>query len=87
MNGGRKNLTETEVHQLITILHNVRIENIQPFNGPFPKGGPTQMTLFLKSGEKISLTLNGSYIIYGENQIYQPEIRQFASQIKTTSLR
>jgi hypothetical protein len=59
-----KTLTKNEVHLLITILHKVRKENIEPFREASPKGGPSGMTIWLKSDEKLTLTLNGEYILY-----------------------
>ena len=79
---GDKTLTKNEVHLLITILHKVRKESIEPYTSPSPKGGPSVMTLLLKSEEKLTLTLNGEYFLYGGNQVYLPEIRQFMHQIK-----
>jgi hypothetical protein len=82
---GYKTLTKNEIHLLITILHKVRKENIEPFKEPSPKGHPSGMALFLKSNEILDLTLNGDYILYGGNKVYLPEIRQFMDQIKPSS--
>jgi hypothetical protein len=40
------------------------------------------MTLLLKSDKKLTLTLNGEYILYGGNQVYLPEIYHFMDKIK-----
>jgi hypothetical protein len=39
------------------------------------------MTIWLKS-EKLTLTLNGEYILYGRNEVYLSEIHQFMDKIK-----
>jgi hypothetical protein len=77
-----KTLTKNEVHLLITILHKVRKKNIEPFREASPKGGPSGMTIWLKSDEKLTLTLNGEYILYGRNEVYLSEIHQFMDKIK-----
>ncbi|BCG59999.1 hypothetical protein [Paenibacillus sp. URB8-2] len=75
-----------EIRFLVRILQRVKNEDIKPYNGPAPKGGPFEVTLLLQSNEKFVLTLNGDYILYQGNQIFQPEFCEFKIQSSTFNL-
>ncbi|UVI28149.1 hypothetical protein [Paenibacillus spongiae] len=83
----RRKLEINEIYSLITMLQRVNKEDINPYNGPSPKGGPFQVTLLLKSNEQFDLTWNGEYILFRENQIFQPEFREFKKQILKSTLK
>ena len=78
----RRTLEINEIQSLVRILHRVNKEDIEPYHGPAPKGGPFSVTLLLKSDEQFTLTLNGDYILCQGNQISQPEFREFKKQFR-----
>jgi hypothetical protein len=75
----RWTLERNEINSLIRILRKARKENIKPFNGPFPKGGPFQVTLLTTSNEHFTLTTGGGggYIICPGGKVYLPEFSEF----------
>jgi hypothetical protein len=77
-----RTLNIKEIHSLVNILRRVNKEDIESYIGPGPKGGPFQVTLYLKSKEQLTLTLNGYYILAEGNQIYQPEFSEFMNQFQ-----
>ncbi|MBP3966533.1 hypothetical protein [Paenibacillus lignilyticus] len=80
-------LTKDEINTLVTLLKKVQKNEISPYTGPGPKGGPRRINLYLKSNEQLTFVLNGDGILLGRNQIYLPEIREFVENIWKQKLR
>jgi hypothetical protein len=50
-------LTRNEIDSLITMLRKASEEDIKPYFGPMPKGGPFQVSLTTKSNEHFTFTV------------------------------
>lgn len=73
-------LTSKEIDSFITILRKVRKEDIQPYHGPFPKGGPFQVTLLTNSDEQYTFTAGVGgvgYVLGLWERVYIPEFDNF----------
>ena len=70
----------SEIESLITILRKARKEDVKPYLGPFPKGGPFQVTLTTKSDEHFTFTVGvggEGYVLCEGGKVYLPEFYDF----------
>lgn len=73
-------LTTHEIDSLITILRKARKEDVTPYLGPFPKGGPFQVSLTTKSNEHFTFTVGVGgerYVLCAGGKVYLPEFYDF----------
>ncbi|MDQ6422242.1 hypothetical protein RB620_22705 [Paenibacillus sp. LHD-117] len=78
--GIRWMLTRNEIDSLITILRKAMKEDIKPYHGPFPKGGPFQVSLTTKSYEQYTFTVGAGgegYVLYSGGKVFLPEFTDF----------
>lgn len=69
-------LTAHEIDSLIIILIKARKEDVKPYLGSFPKGGPFQVILTTKSDEHFTFTVGvggEGYVLCEEGKVYLPE--------------
>jgi hypothetical protein len=77
-------LTSDQIITLAGMLREVENDDISPYEGPLPKGGPTSINFTLDTNEEFTIILNGRYILFDESQIYQPELSEYVKQVKLT---
>jgi hypothetical protein len=73
-------LTRNEIDSLITILRKARKEDIKPYYGPVPKGGPFQVSLTTKSYEQFTFTVGAGgegYVLCPGGKVFLPEFTDF----------
>lgn len=73
-------LTTHKIDSLITILRKARKEDVKPYLGPFPKGGPFQVILTTKSNEHFTFTAGvggEGYVLSPGGKVYLPEFYDF----------
>jgi hypothetical protein len=73
-------LTRNEIDSLITILRKARKEDIKPYYGPAPKGGPFQVSLTTKSYEQFTFTVGAGgegYVLCPGGKVFLPEFTDF----------
>ncbi|NIK69528.1 MULTISPECIES: hypothetical protein [unclassified Paenibacillus] len=78
----RSHLTEDEISNFIDFFKKLSKKDVTRYYGPAPKGGPPRLQITLGSDEKVSLLLNGDYILfYGDgkkvSQVYKPGLGMF----------
>lgn len=72
-------LTRYEIDSLLTILRKARKEDIEPYYGPMPKGGPFQVGLTTKLNEHITFTVGAG----GRGYVFSPGARYFYRSLVT----
>ncbi|KRE40003.1 hypothetical protein [Paenibacillus sp. Soil522] len=72
-------LTRNEIDSLLTILRKARKEDIKPYYGPMPKGGPFQVSLMTKSNEHFTFTVGAG----GEGYVLCEGARYFCRSFVT----
>jgi hypothetical protein len=73
-------LTSQEIDSLITMLRKVKKEDIKPYSGPFPKGGPFQVSLTTKSNDLFCFTAGAGgegYVLFRGGKVFLPEFHDF----------
>lgn len=74
-------LKSEEIDSLIIMLQKVREEDIKPYRGPLPKGGPFQVNLKTKSNEHFTFTVGvggeGYVLCSPREKVYLPEFNEF----------
>lgn len=84
-----KSLTTEEISSLVKLLNDINKNNIKEYTGPILKGGPTSITIYMKSNKTLVLTMSGDSFLYGEGnkgyQVYQPDVSKFINQISSVN--
>lgn len=78
-------LTRNEIESLIKILRTARKEDIKPYYGPMPKGGPFSVTLTTKQNEKFSFMVGvggKGYILCPGGKVFLPTFQDFMEPFK-----
>ncbi|MGF7036572.1 hypothetical protein J2T17_007646 [Paenibacillus mucilaginosus] len=75
-------LTRNEIITLVKILSKINKEDITPYTGPAPKGGPIRCKITLNSNEEVGFVTNGAYILVGGGKVYMPLFGDFVAQIR-----
>ncbi|WP_169090430.1 hypothetical protein [Paenibacillus sp. PL91] len=73
-------LTRNEIESLLTILRKARKEDIEPYYGPMPKGGPFQVALTTKLNEHFTFTVGTGgrgHVLCPEGKVFLPEFGDF----------
>ncbi|MBB3128849.1 hypothetical protein FHS19_003524 [Paenibacillus rhizosphaerae] len=74
-------LKSEEIDSFIIMLRKVRKEDIKPYHGPFPKGGPFQVSLTMKSNEHFTFTVGvggQGYVLFSPREkVYLPGFNEF----------
>ncbi|MCK9859273.1 hypothetical protein CFI03_011830 [Paenibacillus sp. ATY16] len=80
-------LTKDEIKSLASMLSKINKEDITPYTGPAPKGGPTRFVITLVSNEKVGFVKNGDYLLVDGGKVYLPEFSEFVDQIRKDKSR
>jgi hypothetical protein len=73
-------LTRNEIDSFITMLRKASEEDIKPYFGPMPKGGPFQVSLTTKSNEHFTFTVGTGgegYVLCPGGKVFLPEFADF----------
>ncbi|MET3849062.1 MULTISPECIES: hypothetical protein [Paenibacillus] len=74
-------LNSEEIDSLIIMLQKVRKEDIKPYHGPLPKGGPFQVNITTKLNEYFTFTAGvggkGYVLCSPLEKVYLPEFSEF----------
>lgn len=80
-----KSLNSDETLSFVKLLNNISKNDIKEYNGPTIKGGPTTVTISMKSNKTLGIILNGDSFIYREGnkdyQVHQPDVSKFIDEV------